>query len=223
VSDRFYTFVKLLGRPVFWLASRPLVLHAERLDRPGPFIVAANHQSPYDIPILIRHARRHLDFVSITEVFRQPFTGWFYRHMNAFPLDRSRPDAPTVRTIFRRLASARAVAMFPEGRITPLAQSLVNGGPIRPGIARIAHLARVPVIPVAIAGSEAFARPKSWLPLRAVRYGVSIGDALTVRSDPDETTATALLEDELKRSLIDLHRELTTALGAGAVRRGFRS
>jgi 1-acyl-sn-glycerol-3-phosphate acyltransferase len=212
VSDRFYTLVKLLGRPVFWLASRPLVLHGERLARPGAFIVAANHQSPYDVPVLIRHARRHLDFVSIVEVFRRPFTGWLYRRMNAFPLDRSRPDVAAIRTILRRLELGRAIALFPEGRLTPLGESVVSGGRLRPGIGRIAHLARVPVIPVAIARSEAFGHLRSWLPLRSARYGLSVGDALTPRSELDEKSAAASLEDDLKRSLMNLHRELTAAL-----------
>src|SRR5438105_14398105 len=115
MSDLFYTLIRTVGRHIFWVNSRPLVLHRQRLGRPGPFIVAANHQSPFDVALLIRHSPRHLDFVSVTEVFAKPFVGWFYGSLNTFPLDRSRPDVPTVRTILDRLNGGRAVAMFPEG------------------------------------------------------------------------------------------------------------
>src|SRR5437870_5041887 len=119
MSDWFYRIVVLIGRFPFWVSSRPIVLHAERARREGAFILAANHTSPYDIPALMRHAPRRLDFVSITEVFRNPFIAWFYSHMNAFPHERSRGDPKTVRIILDRLSRGRVVAMFPEGRIRP--------------------------------------------------------------------------------------------------------
>ena len=46
-------------------SSRPLVLHPERARRDGAFILAANHTSPYDVPLLMRHTPRRLDFVNI--------------------------------------------------------------------------------------------------------------------------------------------------------------
>src|SRR5438045_3002539 len=112
MGDAFYRFVVLTGRMPFWISSRPVVLHAERARRAGPFILAANHTSPYDVPLLMRHTPRRLDFVSIIEVFRNPLVAWFYSHMNAFPVDRSRRDPATVRIILDRLARGRVVAMF---------------------------------------------------------------------------------------------------------------
>ena len=72
MGDWFYRFVVRTGRFPFWVSSRPVVLHAKRAPRNGPFILAANHTSPYDVPLLMRHTPRRLDFVSITEVFRNP-------------------------------------------------------------------------------------------------------------------------------------------------------
>src|SRR5260221_7805481 len=100
---------------IFWTTSRPIVLHAERSRRKGGYILASNHPSPYDVPLLIRHSRRKLDFVSTVEVFQNRFAAWFYGSMNTFALDRSKPDGATVRVILDRLGRGRVVAMFPEG------------------------------------------------------------------------------------------------------------
>jgi 1-acyl-sn-glycerol-3-phosphate acyltransferase len=213
VSEAFYDVIRFVGRHVFWLTSRPLVLHAERLRRAGAFIVAANHQSPYDVPLLIRHAGRHLDFVSITEVFRNPFVAWFYGSMNAFPLDRARRDSLAVRTIIERLKKGRAIAMFPEGRLTPLKDSVVSGGRIRPGIGRIAQMTGAPVIPVAIVDSRVYGRVSAWLPIRRMRYGMLVGEPLVARADLDKAKSARVLEEELKTALVRLYAELSAAMG----------
>jgi 1-acyl-sn-glycerol-3-phosphate acyltransferase len=212
----FYALIRAYGYPVFWLTSRPTILHADRFRpfRKRPFILAANHQSPFDIPILMRHAPRPLDFVSVTEVFAaHRLIAWVYGSMNAFPLDRSRPDAPTVRTILDRLHRGRAVVMFPEGRLTPLERSVVLGGAIRPGIGRIACAAGVPILPVAIANSQAYWHPRAWLPLRATRYGVNIGRPIDPHANADKRRAAQSLEDQLIAALTQLHAELRRATG----------
>jgi 1-acyl-sn-glycerol-3-phosphate acyltransferase len=199
MSDGFYRTLVRLGRPAFWSSSRPTVINAGITNRPGPFLLAANHTSPYDIPILMRHCHRRIDFVSITEVFRNPFTAWLYGNMNAFPLERSRPDAPAVRTILDRLERGRVVGMFPEGGFRRGEASVVHSRQIRPGIGRIAMLATVPIIPCAIIGSEQYSRPTSWLPLRRVRYGVAFGEAIEPSDDAEE---------RLVDALVNLHRTL---------------
>ena len=54
----------------------------------GAFILAANHASPYDIPLLMRHVPRNIDFVSITEVFRNSLIPAFFILTGAFVPDK---------------------------------------------------------------------------------------------------------------------------------------
>src|SRR5688572_20151830 len=103
MGDAFYSLVRTIGSHPFWMSRSPTVIGVEKTARPGAYILASNHESPYDVPLLIRHGLRRIDFVSITEVFRHPFMRWFYGSMNAFPLDRSQPDVGATRTIFDRL------------------------------------------------------------------------------------------------------------------------
>jgi 1-acyl-sn-glycerol-3-phosphate acyltransferase len=214
VSDAFYNFVWGVGTHVFWVSSRAVVLHRERLKRPGAFILASTHLSVFDVPVLIAKSPRKLDWVSIVEVMRLPFVGWFYRSMNAFALDRNRPDSPTVRVILDRLARGRVVAMFPEGNIRTPETSVLNGGNIKPGVARIAQLADVPVIPCVVLGTDAYMRVRSWLPIKRVRYGINIGEPIAVPKDADKHEATQLFVDRLRRAYLDLHAELKAAMGA---------
>jgi len=215
MSDAFYNFLWCGGCPAFWVSSSPVVLHADRARRAGGYLLASNHASPYDIPLLLRHTSRKLDFVSIIEVFRNPFVAWLYGSMNAFPLDRHKPDSPTVRVILDRLERGRVVAMFPEGGFRKLEDSVVKGGKMRPGIGRLAQIANVPIIPVVVVGSGQYSRFASWLPLKRTKYGVIYGEPLMVRPDLEKTAAAAEVEQRLREAFVHLYSEVTAAMGAG--------
>jgi 1-acyl-sn-glycerol-3-phosphate acyltransferase len=207
MSDTFYDLVVFFGRHPFWVSSDPVILHASRVPRHGPFLLASNHVSPIDVAVLMRSTRRRLDFVSITEVFANPWVGWFYGNMNAFPLDRSRTDPKTVRIILDRLQRGRVVAMFPEGRIRKEADSVVHGAPFRPGVARIARLAGVKIMPVVCWGTTRYAKPANWIPLRQTRYGINYGEPFDVRDEADA-------ERKLAEAWRNLYAELREAMDA---------
>lgn len=208
MSDAFYRFVRLLGTPAFWVSSRPTIIGVENVPLSRQCLIAATHQSPYDVPLLIRHTPRLLDFISIVEVFRNPLVAWFYGSLNAFPLDRSRPDTKTVRVIIRRLRQARAVAIFPEGRIRKGADSVVCTRRLRPGTGRIAHLTQAPIIPCVVINSQIYSRPASWLPLRHSRYGLIFGEPIDPGINPE------LIEIKLVDAFVQLHARLTAAMAA---------
>jgi 1-acyl-sn-glycerol-3-phosphate acyltransferase len=203
VGDRFYKAVWTVGRLPFWVSSRPTIVGLEHVPRSGPFILAATHQSVYDVPLLIRHTPRMLDFVSITEVFAKPLVGWFYGNLNAFPLERSRADPATVRIILERLERGRAVAMFPEGRLRPGAESVVVTGKIRPGVGRLAVMAKVPVVPCVVWNSAVYEKVGSWAPLKRARYGVSYGERIAEVGEPAE------IEAKLVSAMQAMHAALT--------------
>ncbi|MEX2218591.1 MAG: lysophospholipid acyltransferase family protein [Phycisphaerales bacterium] len=202
MSDTFYRFMCVLGRPVFWVSSVPVVFGAEHIPRRGPCLVAANHTCPFDIPLLMRHTPRLLDFVSNTDVFRNPLVARFYGSLNAFPLDRSRPDAPTVRTILERLERGRAVCIFPEGRFRRGPASVLHGGRIVPGVGRLVELSGASVIPAVVVNAAAYSHPAAWLPLGRTVYGVCFGEAIAPRAEPED----------LERDLVDAMRALYAKL-----------
>jgi 1-acyl-sn-glycerol-3-phosphate acyltransferase len=192
MSDWFYKAVRAIGSHAFWANATPLVLGIEHIPKAGAFLLASTHASPYDVPLLIRHVPRSLDFVSITEVFESPVLAWFYGSMNAFPLDRHKPDAPTVRTILGRLQRGRPVAMFPEGGIRRGQASVVHSKKFRSGIGRVQALACVPLVPVVVINSETYSRPSAWLPLRRTRYAIAFGAPIQPGGSPESAEALLL-------------------------------
>ncbi|MEM9296527.1 MAG: lysophospholipid acyltransferase family protein [Planctomycetota bacterium] len=217
MSDRFYDFMCAIGSPPFSITHRPTTLDTHHTDRPGAYLLASNHTCPYDIPILMYHSRRRLDFVSTTEVLGTPLLGRFYRALNAFPLDRSRVDAATVRVILARLRRQRVVAMFPEGGFRFQDRSVLHGGSLRHGIGRIARLAQAPVIPCAIENAMVYSRFRGWLP-RCGRYGVAYGPAMAPPdampdASPEHVEAVARdYEADIARQIRDLHKRLLQAM-----------
>lgn len=213
MSDFIYKWVVRICRPAFAVSSSPVVLHRERAAESGAYILAPTHSSAYDVPCLMKEVPRQLDFVSITELYRNPFVAAFFNSVNVFPLDRSRPDSPTVRIILERLRRGRAIVMFPEGRIPGEADSVLNGGGIKPGVARIAHIAGAAVIPCVLVDTGLYSRPTSWLPVRGTRFGVAFGRPLRARADLPEAQSRIELLAEIKRSYCELHAELLQAMG----------
>lgn len=213
MGDRFYNWVVRIGRPAFTVSSSPVVLHRDRAQRRGAYILASTHASAYDVPCLMAHAPRPLDFMSITELFRRPLVRWFFKSMNTFALDRSRRDAPTVRTVLDRLGRGRVVAMFPEGRIPRPEDSVLRGGELKSGVAGLAQLGGVPIVPCVVLGTGAYARFASWLPLRRTRFGIIFGHPIHCRRDLEPPAARAALLDDLKAAYRSLHAELKVAMG----------
>lgn len=203
MSEAFYKVVRFVGGTVFRVASRPLILHAERAAQPGPWLLAANHASPFDAALLIAATPRVIYWLSIVEIFRNPFTRWFLTAMLAVPLDRSRVDTVTVRKFVRNLRAGRVAGLFPEGGLRRDAESVLAGGALKDGVGKLAELARVPVLPCVIVGGERFRRWTSWLPLFRTRWAVAYGEPIALGPGGG-----AALVAELETALRALHEEV---------------
>jgi 1-acyl-sn-glycerol-3-phosphate acyltransferase len=217
MSTLTYALIRGIGTPAFWVSSRPVILHRDRIPRRGPAILAPTHLSHYDVPCLMATVWRHIDFLSVVEFERTPLVGTLFRGMNCVFLDRGRVDPAAVRETLRRLAAGRLVAMFPEGRIRDWPDSAVHGKPFKPGVGRLAQMSGAPVVPCVVLGTDAYKRPDAWAPLRRVRFGINFGDPLTVRPDLPPDAGQADLVDRLSRAYGELYRELRPRLPAGVV------
>ena len=214
MSDWFYSLVKFVGTPAFVVSASPVVLHRERSARKGAYILASTHFSPYDVACLIRHTPRHLDFVSIVEMFRIPWVKRFFTNMNTMALDRGRVDTVTTRQILERLSKGRVVAMFPEGRLRTDADSVLNGGKIKTGVFGLARKANVPIIPTVVLGTRAYSRFIHWMPIRRTVYAINYGNPIFPTERWDDPHAA---EQALRTVYQQLHQELLAALNGRRV------
>ena len=126
----------------------------EQIPTSGSALLVSNHLSHLDVLVLGILLDRPLNYVARSSLFFFPL-GPFIRSCGAFPIQRDGIGAQGLKETLRRLKAGGVVALFPEGTRTPDGEL----GPLKPGIALLATKAKVPILPMAIAGTfEAWPR-----------------------------------------------------------------
>ena len=139
----------------------------ENVPRSGGLIVASNHVSFWDPPLVGSALPRELSFLAKEELFRPPLFGAVIQAYNAIPIRRGVADLSGMARAIEYLRQGRALLMFPEG-------SRMRDGalhPARPGVGMLAVNADVPILPVFVGGSG---HPGKWL-VRAARVRIAFG------------------------------------------------
>src|SRR3984957_4212910 len=146
-----YWLVRALFQPFFHIYFRMSRIGREHIPAEGPVIIASNHRSFLDPFVIATMARRPMYYVAKRELFSNRLQSWVLNALGAFPVDRGAGDGEMIETAKAILARGDIVLIFPEGtRIRP--GSL--GQPKR-GVGRLALETGVPVVPVAVIGTEA--------------------------------------------------------------------
>jgi len=174
-------------------------------------LLAANHISHFDPPLLSVAVGRHIDWMAMLELFEKKWADRFFRSVNAFPTDRARVDRTAVRTALKRLEAGRVVGIFPEGGIRAGATSLLEGAPMRPGAASLAQMAGVPIVPCVVLGTDRLYNKECLKPFRRAKFWVGFGDALKTREDLPKTEAREQLEADLAAAIRALYAEMQKA------------
>ena len=143
-----------VGRATIGTAAKLVAPHrvygAERVPLDGGLVVAANHFSWIDPPVLGAASPRTLYFMAKVEAHRVPGLGQLVRSFGAFPVRRGESDRDAVRTMRQIVRDGHALGMFAEGT----RQTSGVPGPVQPGAAMVAINESAPLIPVAIYGSH---------------------------------------------------------------------
>ena len=192
---------------LFGCVARVHVLRRENANRPGGFLLAANHISHFDPFIISSVVGRKIDWMTMAEFFRSPVVRFFLRAVDAFPADRDRADRKTIRTAIERLKASRVVGIFPEGGIRDGAHSLLEGAPLRPGAATLAHIARVPILPCVILGSDRLYSMKSrkLSGLRRTPIWIAFGNPISHFPELQKSEARERIEYELAAAFKNLY------------------
>jgi len=168
------TFAYRLGwlffRAMFATYFRWRVFNPERVPLTGPVILAANHISYLDPPLVGSPLHRQINYLARASLFRFPIFGAIIRSWHAIPVDREGGSGKGLRVILDCLHGGAAIILFPEGTRSP-------DGQLRrahSGIGLIVAKSDAPVVPARVFGSyEAWGRKqKIPLPKRVmVKYG----------------------------------------------------
>jgi len=159
-----------LFRFIFAFYFRWRVFHPERVPLTGPVILAANHASYIDPPLVGAGLKREINYLARISLFRFPVVGAVLRAVNSVPVDRDGGGAAGLKAILDRLLAGGGIILFPEGTRTRDGKLQ----PARSGIGFTVIKSNAPVVPVRVFGTyEAygrhliFPRPRSV----AVKYG----------------------------------------------------
>jgi 1-acyl-sn-glycerol-3-phosphate acyltransferase len=126
----------------------------ENIPGAGGVIIAPNHVSYADPPLVGSSMERPLHFMAKQELFEVPVLGFLIRRTNAFPVRRGKQDIGAFRAVIKLLQQGEPVLIFPEG-------SRSRDGQLRParaGVGMIACLAQVPVVPVRLVNTGRLGR-----------------------------------------------------------------
>jgi 1-acyl-sn-glycerol-3-phosphate acyltransferase len=157
-------------RAIYATYFRWRVYNPERVPLKGPLILAANHASFIDPPLVGAGIKRDINYLARDTLFRFPVVGTVLRSWNSVPVDRDGGGAAGLKAILDRLLAGGAIILFPEGTRTHDGKLQ----PARSGIGLTVIKSQAPVVPARVFGTyEAYGRHHTFpRPRRiAVKYG----------------------------------------------------
>jgi 1-acyl-sn-glycerol-3-phosphate acyltransferase len=144
----------------------------ENLITEGPVLVAANHQSFLDPPLVGNLYHEEMFFLARKTLF-VGLGKWLYKQWNAIPVDQDRPDMASLKTMVKLLHQGEKVLVFPEGERSESGAL----GTAQPGIGLIVAKAGVKVQPVRIRGAID-ALPRGSSRIKFARITMTVGPAI---------------------------------------------
>jgi 1-acyl-sn-glycerol-3-phosphate acyltransferase len=160
----YWLFKYIFMGPLLSLLGRPKTEGLDNIPNSGPAILASNHLAVADSFFKCLVVRRRITFLAKAEYFTGTglkgwFTRWFYTVAGQVPIDRTSADTAqnALDTAKRLLGQGKLMCLYPEGTRSPDGR-LYKG---KTGLARMALETGVPVIPVAMIGTDSVNPPGS--------------------------------------------------------------
>lgn len=201
----FYNLNMVWIKALLMIVTSRDIQGRENVPRKGPLIVASNHLSNGDPPILTAAVPRQIAWMAKAEWFKTPVIGRLFRIAGMIPVRRFEADLGALRRSQEVLKNGGALAMFPEG--TRGGDRGLQAG--EPGTALIALRTGAPVVPIAIWGTEHVKLPRDLLRrTRAhVRFGVPFKLEASGRiTREDVARGTETIMKEIAALLPERHR-----------------
>lgn len=192
----FYLFFKAIFWIIFKSFFRLEVRGVKNVPRIGGVIVAANHSSYLDPPVIGVALKRQATYMAREGLFKIPLLKNFVSAFS-FPVKRGRPRPSTIKEAIQRLKRGELIVMFPEGGRSQ------DGTLLDPkrGVGLIATIGRVPIVPALIRGTEK-ALPAGARFIRPAKIRVVFGKPIVVGTGETD-------KDFQERVARDIMREIT--------------
>ncbi|MBI4324740.1 MAG: 1-acyl-sn-glycerol-3-phosphate acyltransferase [Chloroflexi bacterium] len=198
-----YYVAWMLFRVIFAGYFRRRVFNVERVPLSGPLILAANHASFMDPPLIGSAIDREINYLARDTLFRFPLVGPILRSVHVVPVDREGGGGAGLKAILERLLAGGAIILFPEGTRT-------RDGRLqraRSGIGLTVIKSTAPVVPVRLFGTYEAYRRQFRFP-RPSRVTVKFGQPL------DFATLRAEAKNCSKARLKEIYRQIADEIMA---------
>ena len=154
----FYWWAWASSKWIFKNLFRCRVYNPERVPVAGRVIIAANHESYFDPPFIGSSLPRPINYLARENIFSHWLSGFFFRGLNAVPVDREGGGAKGLKIILERLLKKNGIIIFPEGTRSFDGEML----PAQAGIGLTIIKSQAPVVPVRIWTFNAFNRNQTF-------------------------------------------------------------
>ena len=210
-SRTFYTVARALVVGFCRVWFRLTVEGRDNLPAVGAYVVAPVHRSNLDTPFAAAVATRRVRFMGKDSLWKPKWSNWLLSALGGFPVTRGTADREALMRSIDVLNGGEPLVLFPEGerKSGPIVQPLFDGA------AYVAAKCNVPIVPVAIGGSER-AMPKGAKFIYPRKVHIVIGKPLYPEVTGSRVPRQAV-RDLTERVHTDLQRLFDTAqIRAGA-------
>jgi 1-acyl-sn-glycerol-3-phosphate acyltransferase len=176
--ESLWQFSNHTMRLLFGMNARIRVVYYQEIPTKGGFILASNHISHFDPPIITPLFPRRIDWIGMSDLFRGRILRGLFTGLNVIPIARNESDRAALRIAVKRLQEGRVVGIFPEGGIRDGTGSIINGAAMKQGLTLLSTLARAPIIPCVILGSDRLYNLRNWLPWRRPKIWIGCGNSI---------------------------------------------
>lgn len=197
-SDIRFVITKRVVAGALHLLAQMDVRGMEQCPPSGGVIMASNHLHIVDIPVLGAWSPRTTIYFAKSEVRSWPVIGPLSQAYGTIFVRRGESDRQAIRDTLDSLAAGQVVAFFPEGHRSH-GQGLL---PAQPGVALLASRSRVPVWPVAVAGTESIG--KSLRPRVQVHAGAPFDPLQAARDELGHAPSHQEVADTIMRRIAAL-------------------
>ena len=149
----------------------------ENVPKDNAYIVAPNHLSTLDPPMIAGIMPRPVAFMAKKELFKNPFMRWWLDWLGSFAVDRENLSVSTIRTVLTIKKTDWVFGIFPQG--TRQEPGIISD--ITKGFASLARTTKCGVLPVGIIGTE----KAKYLPFSG-KIIIKIGEIIPYSENVDE-------------------------------------
>lgn len=182
----FYFFTISCLRIFFKIFYRHRTYGLENLPKEGSYILAANHASFFDPPIIAASVPAEIAYMAHEYLFNGSWWfRWLIKSLNAYPISKEKTNLATLKIAIGMLKKGQSVVIFPEGKRTP-------DGTLQPfnrGVELLASKGKCPIVPVYIKGSYDIWPRDQKSPNWKGRCACYFGEPIYPNGDPKSITS----------------------------------